>query len=209
MGPLHVINPTRVRYIQRRVRSLDRLRVVDVGCGGGLLTEALARNGARVLGIDLAAQSIEIARAHAADQKLDVEYRVVSAEVLSAERPGSFDLVCCLEMLEHVPDAAAIVSACAKLVAPGGHVIFSTINRNAKSYALMILGAEMTLRLLPKGTHNYAQFIRPSELCEWARRSGLESREIVGLTYNPVLRSAAISTSDLDVNYLLHCQRPA
>lgn len=209
MEPLHVINPTRVRYIRRRVGSLDHRRVVDVGCGGGLLTESLAKDGAQVLGIDLATQSIDVARKHADDQRLNVEYRVISAEALSVEHSGTFDLVCCMEMLEHVPDPAAVVSACAQLVAPGGDVIFSTINRNLKSYALMILGAEMTLGLLPRGTHNYGQFIRPSELCEWALGSGLESREIVGLRYNPILRSAAISTSDLDVNYLLHCQRPA
>lgn len=209
MGPLHVVNPTRMRYIRRRVGSLERQRVVDVGCGGGLLAEAMAREGAQVLGIDLAAQSIEIARSHAAAQKLNVEYRVVSAETLAAEQPGAFDLVCCLEMLEHVPDPAAIVSACAELVAPGGNVVFSTINRNPKSFALMILGAEMALRLLPRGTHSYGQFIRPSELCDWALYAGLEPREIVGLRYNPISRSASISTNDLDVNYLLHCQRPS
>lgn len=209
MGPLHVVNPARVRYIRHRVGPLDGLRVVDVGCGGGLLTEALTREGARVLGIDVAAQSIKVARTHAADQELGIDYRLVNAETLAAEQPGAFDLVCCLEMLEHVPDATVVVSACAKLAKPGGNVIFSTINRNPKSYALMILGAEMAFKLLPRGTHDYSHFIRPSELCEWALSAGLEPREITGLRYNPALRSASIADNDIDVNYLLHCQRPS
>ncbi|MDR3417320.1 MAG: bifunctional 2-polyprenyl-6-hydroxyphenol methylase/3-demethylubiquinol 3-O-methyltransferase UbiG [Nevskia sp.] len=208
MAALHVINPVRTRYIERAVGGLKDKTALDVGCGGGLLTEALARGGAHALGIDLAQASIEVAQRHAAEHKLEVQYRLASAEELAAERPGSFDLVCCLEMLEHVPDPASVVAACGRLVRPGGGVVFSTINRNPKAYALMILGAEYALGLVPRGTHDYAKFIRPSELDRWARSAGLEPKEVIGLRYNPVLLSASLNARDLDVNYLMKCEKP-
>jgi len=212
MAALHAVNPPRLQYIQRHAggpaRTLAGLKAVDIGCGGGILTEALARAGANVLGVDLAAASIEVARQHAAEHKVAAEYRVVSAEDLAAEQPGAYDLVCCLEMLEHVPDPAQTIRAIAALVRPGGHVVFSTINRNPKSYALMIVGAEYLTGIVPRGTHDYAKFIRPSELAHWARDAGLVPANITGLRYNPLTRSAALNDSDLDVNYLMHCQKP-
>jgi len=210
MGPLHVINPVRVGYLRQRVGgSLAGSKVLDVGCGGGILSEALAREGATVTGIDLAAASIDVARRHARDADLSIDYAVSAAEDLATAQPAAFDLVCCLEMLEHVPDPAAVVAACAALVKPGGDVVFSTINRNPKSYALMILAAEQALRLVPRGTHEYAKFIRPSELTEWARLAGLEPLDATGMRYNPLLRHASLHATDLDVNYLLHGRRPA
>jgi 2-polyprenyl-6-hydroxyphenyl methylase/3-demethylubiquinone-9 3-methyltransferase len=206
MAPLHVINPARLRYVERAAGGLKGLTALDVGCGGGILSESLARAGARTLGIDLADASIRVGRQHAADTGLDVEYRTIAAEDLAKERPESFDLVCCMEMLEHVPDPALTIEACAKLVKPGGSVVFSTINRNLKSYALMIVGAEYMLRLLPRGTHEYAKFIRPSELDRWARNAGLEALDISGLRYDPLLKTASVG-ADIDVNYLMHCRK--
>ncbi len=208
MGALHAINPVRTRYIEKVAGGLKGKTALDVGCGGGLLTEALARGGADVLGIDLAAASIEVARQHAQEQDLKLQYRLVGTEDLAAEQPGRYDLVCCLEMLEHVPDPAGVVAACARLTRPGGTLVFSTINRNPKAYALMIVAAEYALGLVPRGTHDYAKFIRPSELDRWARAAGLVPREVVGLRYNPLLRSASLQPRDLDVNYLMHCNRP-
>lgn len=208
MAPLHVINGPRLRYIEQRVGGLRGQRVIDVGCGGGLLTEALAVKGAQVTGIDLAERALAVASEHARASSQTIEYRAIAAEDLAQEQPGAFDVVCCLEMLEHVPDPGAVVAACAKLVRCGGHVIFSTINRNPKSYALMIVAAEGVLRLLPRGTHDYAKFIRPSELDGWARAADLVPRDVTGMRYNPLLRSARLHPSDLDVNYLMHCQRP-
>jgi 2-polyprenyl-6-hydroxyphenyl methylase/3-demethylubiquinone-9 3-methyltransferase len=209
MAPLHVINPVRLRYIDQAVGGLAGKSVLDVGCGGGILTEALARAGARVLGIDMAEASIDVAREHAQEHHVSADYRVVAAETLAAERPASFDIVCCLEMLEHVPDPAQTVDACARLVRPEGTVVFSTINRNAKSYALMIVAAEYVLRLLPRGTHDYGKFIRPSELDRWARAAGLETVEVSGLQYDPLLKTARLSSRDLDINYLMTCRKPA
>jgi len=208
MGALHVINPVRTRYIEQAAGGLKGKTALDVGCGGGLLTEALARGGAETLGVDLAAASIKVAQQHAQDQGLKVQYRLIGAEDLAAEQPASFDLVCCLEMLEHVPEPAAVVAACARLAKPGGTLVFSTINRTPKAYALMIVAAEYALKLVPRGTHDYAKFIRPSELDRWARAAELVPKEIVGLRYNPLLRAASLQARDVDVNYLLHCNKP-
>jgi 2-polyprenyl-6-hydroxyphenyl methylase/3-demethylubiquinone-9 3-methyltransferase len=207
MAPLHVINPLRTRYIEQCAGGLAGKQVVDIGCGAGLLSEALAARGARVVGIDLAPEVLEAARRHLATSKLKVEYREVAAEDLAQERPAGFDLVTCLEMLEHVPDPASVVAACAKLARPGASVVFSTINRNPKAYALAIVAAEYVLNLVARGTHEYAKLIRPSELDRWARAAGLEVLEIRGMTYNPFLKSARLS-DDCDVNYLVHCRRP-
>jgi 2-polyprenyl-6-hydroxyphenyl methylase/3-demethylubiquinone-9 3-methyltransferase len=213
MAALHVINPPRVRYIRQRAggaaASIKGLRTLDVGCGGGILTEALAEAGAEALGIDLARASIDVATQHAEAAGIDVAYRLIGAEALAAERPASFDLVCCLEMLEHVPDPAETIAAIAALVKPGGHVVFSTINRNPKSYALMIVGAEYLANIVPRGTHDYARFIRPSELDRWARAAGLVPQDVTGLRYNPLLKSASLHATDVDVNYLMHCRKPA
>ena len=207
MGPLHTINPPRVAYIEKCAGSLKNRKVLDVGCGGGILTEALAARGAKATGIDLAEASLAVAREHAQTSKLHIDYRAIAAEALAAEMPGAFDLVCCLEMLEHVPDPESVVAACAALTRPGGTLVFSTINRNPKSYALAIVAAEHVLKLIPRGTHDYAKFIRPSELDRWARAAGLETRGLRGLRYNPLLKSATLA-DDVDVNYLMHCRKP-
>jgi 2-polyprenyl-6-hydroxyphenyl methylase / 3-demethylubiquinone-9 3-methyltransferase len=207
MAPLHVINPLRTRYIEKAAGGLRGKSVVDVGCGAGILSEALAARGAKVVGIDLAQEVLEAARRHLVESKLAVDYRDISAEALAQEWPDAFDVVTCLEMLEHVPDPAAVVAATAKLVKPGGTVVFSTINRNPKAWALAIVAAEYVLNLVARGTHDYAKLIRPSELDRWARAAGLEVVEIRGMTYNPLLKSARLS-DDCDVNYLMHCRRP-
>ena len=207
MAPLHVINPLRTRYIEKAAGGLKGKRVVDVGCGAGILSEALAARGAQVLGIDMAEDVLDAARRHLRESKLAVEYRAAAAEALAAEQAGAFDLVTCLEMLEHVPDPSAVVAATAQLVKPGGTVVFSTINRNPKAWALAIVAAEYILNLVARGTHDYAKLIRPSELDRWARAAGLEVVEIRGMTYNPLLKSARLS-DDCDVNYLMHCRRP-
>lgn len=207
MAPLHAINPVRLRFIENAAGGLAGKRALDVGCGGGILTEALAKAGADALGIDLAAASLEVAKRHAQESGAKSEYRLVSTEVLAAEQAGAFDLVCCLEMLEHVPDPASVIAACAQLTRPGGSLVFSTINRNPKSFALAIVGAEYLLGLIPRGTHDYAKFIKPSELSEWCRAAELEIVKLRGLRYNPLLKSASLS-DDIDVNYLLHCRRP-
>lgn len=206
MAPLHVINPVRARYIEQAAGTLKGKAAVDVGCGGGLLSEALAARGATVTGIDLAEDVLDAARAHLKKSKLEVDYRAVPAETLAEEKPGAFDLVTCLEMLEHVPDPASVVAACARLARPGAPVVFSTINRNPKAFALAIVAAEYVLGLLPRGTHDYAKLIRPSELDRWARAAGLDVVEIRGLTYNPLLKTAQLS-DDCDVNYLMLCNK--
>jgi 2-polyprenyl-6-hydroxyphenyl methylase/3-demethylubiquinone-9 3-methyltransferase len=204
--PLHEINPLRLDYIRQRA-PLDGSTVLDVGCGGGILTEAMASKGARVTGIDMAEKPLGVARLHQAESGTDVEYRQTTAEELAAERAGEFDVVTCLEMLEHVPEPYTVIEACAKLVRPGGDIFFSTINRNPKSFLFAIVGAEYVLRLLPQGTHEYAKFIRPSELDDWARTAGLEMQDSIGLHYNPLTRAYWLAPN-VDVNYLMHYRRP-
>ena len=205
--PLHQINPLRLDWIKSLV-SLQGKDVVDIGCGGGILTDAMARSGARVLGVDLATKSLKVAQLHALEaQTPNVRYQEISAEALAAERPASFNVVTCMEMLEHVPDPASIVRACATLVKPGGWVFFSTLNRNAKSFLFAIVGAEYVLNLLPRGTHEYAKFIRPSELARDCREAGLEWKQTRGMEYNPLTRRYWMS-QDTSVNYLVATQRP-
>ena len=207
MKPLHQINPLRLRYVEERA-VLSGKRVLDVGCGGGILAEAMARAGAQVTGIDLAEEALEAARQHARETGQHLDYRCVAAEKLATEQPGEYDVVTCMEMLEHVPDPSSIVRACATLVRPGGHVFFSSINRTPKAYLLAIVAAEYLLKLVPQGTHDYAKFIRPSELDEWSRATGLELREVTGLHYDPVLGRHRLG-GGVDVNYLLHTHRQA
>ncbi|MFZ4472896.1 MAG: bifunctional 2-polyprenyl-6-hydroxyphenol methylase/3-demethylubiquinol 3-O-methyltransferase UbiG [Limnohabitans sp.] len=205
--PLHQINPLRLDWIQSLV-PLQGKEVVDIGCGGGILTDAMARNGANALGADLATKSLKVAQLHALEaQTPNVRYQEISAEDLAAERPASFDVVTCMEMLEHVPDPSSIVRACATLVKPGGWVFFSTLNRNAKSFLFAIVGAEYVLNLLPRGTHEYAKFIRPSELARDCRETGLEWKQTRGMQYNPLTRRYWMS-QDTSVNYLVATQRP-
>jgi 2-polyprenyl-6-hydroxyphenyl methylase/3-demethylubiquinone-9 3-methyltransferase len=205
--PLHQINPLRLGWIEQCAGPLDGRRIVDVGCGGGLLSEAMARKGAQVLGVDLAERSLKVAQLHAMEAGIDhVHYREVAAEVLADEQPGQFDIVTCMEMVEHVPDPASIVAACAKLVKPGGWVFLSTLNRNPKSFLFAIVGAEYLLRLLPAGTHEYAKFIRPSELATWCRSVGLDPLQTRSMEYNPLTRRYWLS-ADTSVNYLLACRK--
>ncbi|MEO1247930.1 MAG: bifunctional 2-polyprenyl-6-hydroxyphenol methylase/3-demethylubiquinol 3-O-methyltransferase UbiG [Pseudomonadota bacterium] len=204
--PLHQINPLRLDWIRQRV-ELSGQRVVDVGCGGGILTEAMANAGARVTGIDMAEAPLSVARLHQIESGAEVEYLNARAEDLAAERAGEFDVVTCLEMLEHVPDPSAVIKACERLVRPGGHVFFSTLNRNPKSFLFAIVGAEYVLRLLPRGTHEYQKFIRPSELEEWARSTGLAIANTTGMHYNPLTRIYSLGPN-VDVNYIQYYRRP-
>jgi 2-polyprenyl-6-hydroxyphenyl methylase/3-demethylubiquinone-9 3-methyltransferase len=205
--PLHDLNPWRLQYLERRA-GLGEKQVLDVGCGGGILTEAMARAGAHVLGIDLSQAVLDVAELHALEGKVPALYRAVAAEDLAQERPAAFDLVTCMEMLEHVPDPAAIVKALAALVKPGGDIVVSTLNRNPLAFAVAIVGAEYIARALPRGTHEYLKFIRPSELARWGRNAGLELRDLTGIVYNPFTRSFRLSPNT-DVNYLAHFARPA
>jgi len=207
-GVLHRINPLRLDWIERVGGGLAGKRVVDVGCGGGLLTEAMAARGASVLGIDLGDKALGVARLHQLESRVNVDYRLVAAEALAAETPGAFDVVTCMEMLEHVPDPASIIAACAGLIKPGGIVAIATINRNPKAYALAILGAEYVLQMLPRGTHDYAKFLQPAEVAQFARRAGLESVDLCGMTYNPFTRTFRLEP-DTAVNYLMAFRRPA
>ena len=202
--PLHDINPLRLDYIDG-LAGLRGKHVLDVGCGGGILAESMAQRGAQVIGIDLADKALKVAQLHVLESGNQVEYRNVSAENYAREQPGQFDVVTCMELLEHVPDPASTVAACAALVKPGGHVFFSTINRNLKSYLFAIIGAEYVLRMLPRGTHRYEKFIKPSELGAFCRHGGLDVREVIGMTYNPLTDHYALG-ADTDVNYILHCQ---
>jgi 2-polyprenyl-6-hydroxyphenyl methylase/3-demethylubiquinone-9 3-methyltransferase len=197
--PLHEINPLRSNYIDERARLAGKT-VLDVGCGGGLLSEAMAQRGAIVTGIDMGQAPLSVARLHALESGVTINYRQVPVEQLAAEQPGHFDVVTCLEMLEHVPDPAAIIQACADLAKPGAHLFFSTINRNPKSYLFAIVGAEYLLKLLPKGTHEYSKFIRPAELAGWVRAAGLTLENISGMTYNPLIKKYSMSPADVDVD---------
>lgn len=205
--PLHDLNPLRLDYIARRVGGLTGKRIVDVGCGGGLLSEGMAARGAEVLGIDMAPTALQVAELHALETGTALSYRRITVEALAGELSGHFDVVTCLEMLEHVPDPASVIAACAQLVKPGGEVVFSTLNRNPKSYLFAIVGAEYVLKLLPKGTHDFRQFIRPSELDRWAREAGLSLEDLTGISYNPLARTYSLG-GDLSVNYLAHFHRP-
>jgi 2-polyprenyl-6-hydroxyphenyl methylase/3-demethylubiquinone-9 3-methyltransferase len=206
--PLHEINPLRLDWIDQR-SGLRGKRVLDVGCGGGILAESMALRGAEVLGIDLASKPLKVAQLHALEAGVPgLEYQEIEAEALAARSPAAFDVVTCMEMLEHVPEPASVVRACATLAKPGSHVYFSTINRNAKAFVLAIVGAEHVLKMLPKGTHEYARFIRPSELAQWCRDAGLEVTQIKGMQFNPLTGRYWLS-EDTSVNYLVACDKPA
>lgn len=206
--PLHDINPLRLDWIERSVGSLKGKRVLDVGCGGGLLSEGMAARGAEVTGIDLSDKPLGVARLHLLESGQEVTYRKISAEELAAEMPDSFDLVTCMEMLEHVPNPSSTITACARLAKPGAPVFFSTLNRNPKAYLLAVIGAEYILKMLPKGTHDYAKFIKPSELARWAKLGQLDPVELIGMSYNPLSRSYSLS-KDVSVNYLMRAVRQA
>ena len=203
--PLHDINPLRLDYIDARAR-IGGKRVLDVGCGGGILAESMAKRGAQVTGIDMGEAPLSVARLHQLESGVEVDYRRITAEELAEEAPESFDVVTCMEMLEHVPDPSSVIRACARLVKPGGHVFFSTINRNPKSFLFAIVGAEYILNMLPKGTHEFAKFIRPSELATWVREAELDMRDLTGMTYNPFTKSYRLG-KDVDVNYMMYTTR--
>ena len=203
--PLHELNPLRVGYIADRCQ-ISGQQIVDVGCGGGILSEGLAQKGADVTGIDMAELALDIAKLHSLESGLDIHYKHITAEAMALENPAQFDVVTCLEMLEHVPEPASIIQACADMVKPGGSVFFSTLNRHPKAYLLAVLGAEYVMNMLPKGTHDYQRFIRPSELASWCRQAGLEVLDITGMSYHPLTRQFSLS-NDVKVNYLMHCRK--
>ncbi|WP_027966890.1 bifunctional 2-polyprenyl-6-hydroxyphenol methylase/3-demethylubiquinol 3-O-methyltransferase UbiG [Halomonas halocynthiae] len=204
--PLHEINPLRLDFIDARA-GLAGHKVIDVGCGGGILSESMAHRGAEVTGIDLGEAPLAVARQHAQQAGVEVDYQRISVEEMAEQHAAEFDVVTCLEMLEHVPDPASVVRACMQLVKPGGQVFFSTINRNPKAYAFAIIGAEYVMNMLPKGTHDYSRFIRPSELAGWCRAAGLTVCEQMGMSYSPLSRRFQLSPRDVSVNYLMHCRR--
>ena len=203
--PLHEINPLRLNYIDERA-GLAGKKVADIGCGGGILSESMARRGAVVTGIDAGKAPLTVARLHALESNIEVDYQQTTAEELAAEHSSEYEIVTCMEMLEHVPDPASVIQACADLAQPGADLFFSTINRNPKAYAFAIVGAEYLLKMLPKGTHDYAKFIRPSELGHWLRDAGLELLDITGMSYNPLTRQYKLGR-DIDVNYLVHAKK--
>lgn len=203
--PLHDINPLRLEYIEN-LAGLQGRRVLDVGCGGGILSESMAVRGASVTGIDLGDKALKVARLHLLESGQKVDYRLVAVEDLAQQEPQQYDVVTCMEMLEHVPDPASVVKACAQLVKPGGHVFFSTLNRNLKSYLFAIIGAEYVLNMLPRGTHEYAKFLKPSELARYCRAAGLNVEEVTGMSYNPLSRVYSLG-NDTSVNYMMDCLR--
>ncbi|MGO3344080.1 MAG: bifunctional 2-polyprenyl-6-hydroxyphenol methylase/3-demethylubiquinol 3-O-methyltransferase UbiG [Marinomonas sp.] len=205
--PLHDINPLRVNYINERAQ-LSGKKVIDIGCGGGILSEAMSALGAHVKGIDMGEAPLAVARLHLEESKLDIDYEKITAEEIADREAGTYDVVTCLEMLEHVPDPASVIKACMSLVKPGGHVFFSTINRNPKAYLFAIVGAEYILKMLPKGTHDYAKFIQPAELNNYARNVGLEVSHMTGLNYNPLTKHYKLTDKDVSVNYMMHTQKP-
>ena len=205
--PLHDINPLRANFIDQRAAVAEK-KLVDIGCGGGILSEAIAQRGAIVTGIDMGDAPLGVAKLHMRESGVKIEYIKSTAEDLAQQRKGQYDVVTCLEMLEHVPTPSSIIRACAELVRPGGHLFFSTINRNPKSYLFAIIGAEYALKLLPKGTHEYGKFIRPSEMSAWIRQAGLVLEEITGMTYNPITKHYKLDPNDVSVNYLVHAQKP-
>ena len=204
--PLHEINPLRLQWIDLHA-DISGKQVLDIGCGGGILAESMAQRGAEVTGIDLSEKALAVARLHLLESGNRVDYQKISAEEFAARAAARFDVITCMEMLEHVPDPASTVAACAALVKPGGHVFFSTLNRNAKAYLLAVIGAEYLLKMLPRGTHDYTKFIKPSELSRWAKSVGLEPNELIGMTYNPLTQRYRLGR-DTDVNYLLHTAKP-
>ena len=204
--PLHDINPLRLEWLDRLAGGIQDKRVVDVGCGGGILAESMAQKSAMVTGIDLSEKALKVARLHQLESGVQVDYRLIAAEALAEERAEQFDVVTCMEMLEHVPDPASVMAACARMAKPGGWVFFSTLNRNPKSYLLAIIGAEYVLNMLPKGTHDWSKFIKPHELAGYARSAGLEPVELLGMTYNPFTKAYRLER-DTDVNYLMACRR--
>ena len=204
--PLHDINPLRLEWLDRLAGGIQDKRVVDVGCGGGILAESMAQKSAMVTGIDLSEKALKVARLHQLESGVQVDYRLIAAEALAEEQAEQFDVVTCMEMLEHVPDPASVMAACARMAKPGGWVFFSTLNRNPKSYLLAIIGAEYVLNMLPKGTHDWSKFIKPHELASFARSAGLEPVELLGMTYNPFTKAYRLER-DTDVNYLMACRR--
>ena len=204
--PLHDINPLRVNYIDEKCLLAGK-KVLDVGCGGGILTEAMALRGAQVKGIDMGEGPLSVAKLHLLESGLDINYQQITAEELAQQETETYDVVTCLEMLEHVPDPSSVINACQQLVKPGGHIFFSTINRSPKSYAFAILGAEYILQMLPKGTHDYDKLIRPSELSHWMRAAELEVKDICGMTYNPITKKYRLNPRDTSVNYLAHAYK--
>ncbi len=205
--PLHDINPLRLNYIDEHAR-LPGKTVLDVGCGGGILCEGMAQRGAHVTGIDMGEAPLNVAKLHGLESGLEVNYQQIPVETLAEQQPGHYDVVTCLEMLEHVPDPASVVAACQKLLKPGGLLFLSTINRNPKAYLFAIIGAEHLLKMLPKGTHEYKKFIKPSELTRYVRQAGLEFKDICGMTYNPLIKEYKLG-DDVDVNYLMYAQKPS
>jgi 2-polyprenyl-6-hydroxyphenyl methylase/3-demethylubiquinone-9 3-methyltransferase len=205
--PLHEINPLRANWIDARSPVADQ-RLLDVGCGGGILAESMAQRGATVTGIDMGEGPLSVARLHQLESGVEVEYRRVTVEELAKEQPEAFDVVCCLEMLEHVPDPGAVIKACAAMTRPGGNLYFSTINRNPKAFLFAIVGAEHILRLLPAGTHEYKKFICPSELAQWLRDAGLQLEEMTGLVYNPITKRYRLNADDVSVNFMVHASKP-